>query len=104
MWLSKMPAELAVMAIATSEYVVVLVNAGMDKTNRVLLLFYHLSRGERINKFSFCEEYQISERTFDRDVDAIRNFLSSIYTSSELLYSQETRSYYISDVQPTDAL
>lgn len=70
----------------------------MDKVTRVLLLFYHLSRGERVNKSNFCLEYKITGRTFDRDVEDIRLFLSELYTSSELVFDRATNSYIITNL------
>lgn len=70
----------------------------MDKTTRVLLLFYHLSRGKHINKSNFCQEHNITGRTFDRDVEDIRLFLSELYTCSELVFDRATNSYYITNL------
>lgn len=70
----------------------------MDKITRVLLLFYRLSRGEWISKANFSLEYGITGRTFDRDIEDIRLFLSELYTSSELIFDRKTNSYYISNL------
>lgn len=46
----------------------------MDKVERVLMLFWKLYSGLRISKVAFCFETDINTRTFDRDIEAIRNF------------------------------
>lgn len=47
----------------------------MKKANRVLDLFYRLLRGERVNRASFAEEYEMSERSVERDMRTIREAL-----------------------------
>lgn len=47
----------------------------MKKSNRVLDLFYRLLRGERVNRASFAEEYEMSERSMERDMRTIREAL-----------------------------
>ena len=47
----------------------------MKKSNRVLDLFYRLLRGERVNRASFAEEYEMSERSVERDMRTIREAL-----------------------------
>ena len=44
----------------------------MKKSNRVLDLFYRLLRGERVNRTAFAEEYEMSERSVERDMRTIR--------------------------------
>lgn len=47
----------------------------MKKSNRVLDLFYRLLRGERVNRTYFAEEYEMSERSVERDMRTIREAL-----------------------------
>ena len=70
----------------------------MDKITRVLLLFYRLSRGEKINKSNCCIEFKITGRTFDRDIEDIRLFLSELYTSSELVFDRTNNCYSITNL------
>ena len=73
-----------------------------DKITRILMLYYRLSRGELINKTVFSSEHGITERTFDRDVDDIRTFLSEIYTSKELLFDRNKKAYYLTGCHEID--
>lgn len=66
------------------------------------MLFYRLSRGEKINKQAFCDQYEVSKRTFDRDINDIRMFLSEIFTSSELVFDHYRNEYYLSDCRAID--
>lgn len=47
----------------------------MKKSNRVLDLFYRLLRGERVHRTAFAEEYEMSERSVERDMRTIREAL-----------------------------
>lgn len=67
--------------------------ADIDKVTRVLRLYQHLYSGKRIHKAQYCIENGIGERTFDRDIEDIRLFLSENYSAQELYYSREDNSY-----------
>lgn len=68
----------------------------MDKITRILLLYSRLIHGEKINKISFCFETESLPRSFDRDVEDIRLFLSDTFNTSELLYNRSENVYYLS--------
>lgn len=69
----------------------------MDKTTRVLILFYKLIQGENINKHVFIEKYKLNERSFERDIKTIRNFLMEIHVASEVLFNRKSNCYYLSN-------
>lgn len=69
--------------------------AGTDMTTRILKMYKMLSRGQEIQKIPFCKEHDISERTFDRDIEKIRLFLSEEYSGKEVKYSFDRGSYRI---------
>ncbi len=75
---------------------------GTDKITRVLILFYRLSRGEKINKASFSIEHNVTERSVDRDIEDIRLFLSEIYASTELIFDKFKSVYYINGFHHTE--
>ena len=62
--------------------------AGTDMTTRILKMYEALSKGKEIQKIPFCEEHNISERTFDRDI-------SEEYSGKEGQYSFDRGSYCI---------
>lgn len=68
----------------------------MDKITRILLLYSRLIHGEKINKISFCFETESLPRSFDRDVEDIRLFLSDTFSTNELLYDRSENLYYLS--------
>lgn len=67
----------------------------MDKITRILLMYSKLSKGEEINKTIFCFENDCSPRTFDRDIEVIRLYLSESFSSVELRYNHSTNTYFI---------
>lgn len=71
----------------------------MDKTTRVLLLYAKLIQGEKINKLSFCMETDSLPRTFDRDIEDIRLYLSELFCNEELIYDRQENIYYLSGAE-----
>lgn len=70
----------------------------MDKVERILLMFWQLYNGRAINRNSFCFETGIDNRTFDRDIADIRNFLADIYSGQELIFDRKSHTYHISGI------
>lgn len=68
---------------------------GIDMTTRILKMYEALERGREVYKQSFCMEYGISERTFDRDIEKIRLFLSEEYSGKEVEYDSKRVCYRI---------
>lgn len=50
-------------------------NEKREKTERVLEIYTKLMRGNLVNKAHEAKEYGVDERSIQRDIDAIRNFL-----------------------------
>lgn len=69
-----------------------------DKVTRMLSLYYQLFTGKTISKQSFCVEHDITERSFDRDIEDVRLFLSEEQSYCELQYSRRDNVYYLSNV------
>ena len=67
----------------------------MDKITRILILYSSLINGEEINKTIFCFENDCSPRSFDRDIEDVRLFLSESFSILELSYNRMNNTYYI---------
>lgn len=67
----------------------------MDKITRMLILYSSLINGEEINKTIFCFENDCSPRSFDRDIEDIRLFLSESFSVLELNYNRINNTYCI---------
>lgn len=67
----------------------------MDKVTRVLCLYGKLIRGDKVNKTLFCFQYGCSQRSFDRDIEDVRLYLSESYGGRELRYDRTHDVYFI---------
>lgn len=67
----------------------------MDKMTRLLLLYSKLMRGEKVNKTLFCLEADCLPRSFDRDVEDVRLFLSDSFAAEELIYDRGEKVYFL---------
>lgn len=72
--------------------------AETDKITRILTLYSQLLSGKKVNKNNFCLDYGIKRRSFDRDIEDIRLFLSESYSFDELSYSRKDNSYQLNRV------
>lgn len=72
---------------------------GMDmgKNNRVLFLYSRLLRGQKLKKEELADEFGVSEKSIQRDIEAIRDFLDRKYveedTRMRLVYDYHKKAY-----------
>lgn len=71
----------------------------MDKVTRILSLYSKLIKGHVVNKEVFCREYEITKRSFDRDIEDIRLFLSETYSGYEVKYDRKKGGYIINGLR-----
>ncbi len=82
----------------------------LDKTGRVLSILYRLMRGEKIVIQDCAEGYEVSTKSIQRDISAIRSFLSEyreLTGNLELQCDKQEHSYRLSSqdmVQARDLL
>lgn len=74
----------------------------MDKVSRVLMLFNSFIKGAKINKADFSNRYEINGRTFDRDIEAIRNFLAEVNVHVEIQFDKAQNVYYMPNIHIYD--
>lgn len=67
-----------------------------DKNTRILLLYDKLMKGEAVQKQSFISENSVTARSFDRDIEDIRLFLSEYIPEAELRYDHKQGGYTLS--------
>ncbi len=67
----------------------------MKKVTRLLLLYSKLIQGEKINKINFCMECGCLPRSFDRDIEDLRIYLSEAFYHEELIYDRKENVYYL---------
>lgn len=71
---------------------------------RVLMMYTKFCEGGKVHKKSFCMETGIDRRTFDRDIEDIRVFLSEAFLGDELVYDRADESYHLENYQKQKAL
>lgn len=71
--------------------------ARTDKNTRMLSLYYRLLTGKPISKQAFCVEHNITARSFDRDIEDVRLFLSEEQSYCELQYDKQNNIYHLSN-------
>ncbi len=66
------------------------------QTSRVLTLYRRLVHGEVIHKATEAKIFSVNEKTIQRDIEEIRNFLADVESEGEvyaLFYSREKKGY-----------
>lgn len=64
------------------------------------MLYNDLINGHLINKYTYSIDHNINERTFERDISEIRNYLSEIFSPYEVLYDKKNDVYFLSGNRP----
>lgn len=64
------------------------------------MLYDALLTGNGVDKKSFSMEHGIDERSFDRDIEDIRLFLSDSFSCEELLFDRGRNIYYLTGSRP----
>lgn len=74
-----------------------------DKVGRVLGIYTRLLNGEVVNKSAEAARYGVNERSIQRDIDDIRNFMEQAVTDSgvvnEVIYDRREQGYRLESVQ-----
>ena len=70
----------------------------MDKAGRELLLFNAFISGKKVNKADFVEEHHINDRTFERDIENIRNILAEVHSAAEIKFDKTENFYYMQGI------
>lgn len=71
----------------------------MTQINRILTLYQRLTAGKVIDKTLFALEFGTTERSIDRDILAVRLFLSDSFSNLELIYDREQRGYRLRNLR-----
>ena len=68
------------------------------QTSRVLEIYRRLSKGEAIHKATEAKRFGVNEKTIQRDIDDIRDFLAEVQTEGEayeLIYARDKKGYIL---------
>lgn len=70
------------------------------KSARMLALYSRLVNGETLDKKPTAEEYHVSVRSIQRDMETLRYFIAEQGFPQEIIYCQEPRGYRLIRTQP----
>lgn len=65
------------------------------KGDRILSLYLRMADGKEVQKLNYCQEESITARSFDRDIQTLRNCLSEHYLGEEIIYDKAGNCYYL---------
>lgn len=73
-----------------------------DKVGRILAIYSKLMNGNIVNKYEEANYYQVNERSIQRDIDDIRNYLEQEATEhgvfNEVIYDREKKGYRLDQI------
>lgn len=68
----------------------------MNKAQRLLTIYTRLLNNQGVNKMNLADELEVDERTIQRDIDDIRNYLfdnEEFQQRMEVTYQHKTNEY-----------
>lgn len=71
---------------------------GTDKAVRILSLYKRLSEGKIIIKRDEAAEFDVTERTIQRDLDDIRCFMTERHLYEDIVYDHKRKGHIL--IQP----
>ncbi|MEG2842627.1 MAG: HTH domain-containing protein, partial [Ruthenibacterium sp.] len=67
-----------------------------NKNTRILHLYTQLMQGALLQKKELAQEFSTSEKSIQRDLDHLRDYLSASGSEKQLIYSKTQRGYLLS--------
>lgn len=68
-------------------------NVAEAKSSRLLVMYSRLVNGEVIRKAELGKQYQVSERSIQRDMESLRSFIANQSLGQEIIYDYKMRGY-----------
>lgn len=63
------------------------------KSNRLLQIFVRLQKGETLNKQQLAQQFGVTQRSIQRDVESLRCFLAEQHSSYDVVYDRSVQGY-----------
>ena len=70
------------------------------KSARLLYIYTHLNNGEALNKSALSEQFGVSAKSIQRDMDMLRCFFAEEGNQRELVYDAKANGYRLVDRDP----
>ena len=78
------------------------VEDSVDKVERVLDIYTRLMSGAVINKYEEALKFAVNERSIQRDIDKIRNYLAEVIVNDgverQVIYDRTKKGYYLKEI------
>lgn len=66
------------------------------KSARLLSIYARLQAGQTLKKRALAQEFQVTERSIQRDIETLRNFLAEQHMEQTVVYDNNAKGYYLS--------
>jgi len=63
------------------------------KSNRLLQIFVRLQKGETLNKQQLAQQFGVTQRSIQRDVESLRCFLAEQHSPYDVVYDRSVQGY-----------
>lgn len=73
----------------------------MAKSERLLAIYSQLTEGELVSKQALAQEFGVTERSIQRDIDALRCFFADQQLAQDVVYSRNEKGYRLLKQSPT---
>lgn len=70
------------------------------KSARLLIIFSRLTSGETVSKAELAQQYHVSERSIQRDMESLRCFFADQGLSQDVVYDHRLHGYRLVDKRP----
>lgn len=70
------------------------------KSARLLVIYSRLVNGEIISKAELSEQYHVSERSIQRDIESLRCFIANQSLAQDIIYDYKQRGYRLANMLP----
>lgn len=75
--------------------------SSMTKSERLLAIYSQLTDGELVSKQALAQKFGVTERSIQRDIDALRCFFSEQQLAQDVVYSRSEKGYRLLKQSPT---
>lgn len=65
------------------------------KSERLLQIYSRLAGGQVLNKEELAQQYRVSLRSIQRDIEALRNFFADQHMNQEIAYDPALKGFYL---------
>ncbi|MBQ0139863.1 MAG: WYL domain-containing protein [Kurthia sp.] len=73
----------------------------VNQHTRILMIYQRLKIGEKLVKYKLVNEFNVSEKTLQRDFSEIKKFIAYMDLEEELVYNRADNYHYLKQEKPT---